>query len=467
MNPMKVTRTAHSKNLNKGKYKALQEQAKRLGAIRSEIWQRFGSINGLCLTDRKIRDNWLKEKRIFPVLANAWKETLRDAKSNIEMTIEAVKAQVQKAIRRHTHKEAERKDLYTQLKHNQIKNNSYLSRMMRKYWRRGHNHTHNQIIVRADDYTTFELNGRIWIKIPGLERGKRIAIPLNTTVAPTGTLRLILRNETIEIHYAIEMTETQNCGTKTLGIDKGYTEVLVDSDGEHHGTGLGEILKAESDKLKVKNQRRAKLRSIANNTRNERKRQRINKHNLGKKKRNRHARKIKARISDHIHQSVHAVVDKAAIIAVEDLTAPMSGKKFRKDVNRRLASWTKGNIAKAIENISRRRGSTVVLVNPAYTSQMDSRNGGLIGHRKGDQFNCYDGVVLQADENAARNILARLYDSEIDRWMPFKKVKAILLERTERLRLGLLNLDSSCKPYGLSTESELSNDLNSQICPSF
>ena len=103
---------------------------------------------------------------------------------------------------------------------------------------------------------------------------------------------------------------------------------------------------------------------------------------------------------------------------------------------RRLASWTKGVIADAIENVSRRRGSTLVLVNAAYTSQIDSRNGCLLGRRKGDQFHCFDGVVLQADENAARNVLARLHDPGIDRWTPFKKVKSILLERTECLRLS-------------------------------
>jgi hypothetical protein len=99
---------------------------------------------------------------------------------------------------------------------------------------------------------------------------------------------------------------------------------------------------------------------------------------------------------------------------------------------------------------------------------MDSRNGGLIGNRNGNRFHCFDGVVLQADENAARNVLARLFDPEIDRWMPFKKVKAILLERTERLRLGLLNQDSSCKPRdGLSTESEVLNGTDVHDCPCF
>ena len=123
---------------------------------------------------------------------------------------------------------------------------------------------------------------------------------------------------------------------------------------------------------------------------------------------------------------------------------PMSGKKFGKNMNRRLTSWTKGVLAESLETITKRRSATLVLVNPAYTSQMDSRNGLLLGKRSGDSFHCFDGEVLQADENAARNVRDRLFDSEIDRWTPYQKVKSILLARTERHRLGLLNLDPSC-----------------------
>jgi len=47
-------------------------------------------------------------------------------------------------------------------------------------------------------------------------------------------------------------------------VDKGYSEVLVDTDGEHHGPELGELLRRRCDTLKDRNARRAKLRSIAN-----------------------------------------------------------------------------------------------------------------------------------------------------------------------------------------------------------
>ncbi len=445
------TQIAFSDTLNQGKYSALLEQAGRLGIIRSEVWQCFGSINGVGLRDRTIRDAWIREGRQFNVPANAWKQTLADAIANIKANREAAKVSVKQAIRRRTQDRSEQKRLYTLLKSDKYADDSYLSRIMRKVCHRGHNHTHNQINVRSDDYTVFSLKNKVWLKIPSLVKGKRIAIPLSTTLAPQGNLRLILRNGKVEVHYAVEVTQTNDCGSKTVGVDKGFTEALTDSDGVHHGVNLGEVLSKESDRLKLKYQRRHKLKAIAQ------KKPHVTKQNLGRKKLDKQAVKHQSVVSTIVHTAVNAVVDKASVIVAEDLSSPISGKKFSKNVSRRLSSWTKGVIAQAIKNVSHRRGSTVIHVNAAYTSQMDSRNGTLSGKRSGDKFYCEDGVVLQADVNAARNVLARLQDTEIGLWTPYQQVKSILLKRTECHRLKLLNQDSSCTPVGVSTESELPN----------
>ncbi len=58
------------------KYKQLEKQAVLLGRIRSEVWAKYGAISGLNISDRAIRDAWMKESRDFGVSANAWKETL-------------------------------------------------------------------------------------------------------------------------------------------------------------------------------------------------------------------------------------------------------------------------------------------------------------------------------------------------------------------------------------------------------
>ncbi|WMP18775.1 transposase [Thiothrix lacustris] len=445
------TQIAFSHHLNPGKYVALQEQARRLGVIRSEVWQRFGSINSVKGDDRTIRNAWVKEKRLFTVLANPWKQTLSDAMGDIKASREAAKWHVKSAIRRRTHDKLEQKRLYTLLKTDQWTEDRYLRRKMRQHGRRGHNHTHNQIQVRSDDYTVFTLNGKTWIKIPSLIKGKRIAIPLSTTHAPSGNLRVILRSGKAEVHYAVDILKTHDCGTQTVGVDKGFSEVLTDSDGIHYGENLGKMLSAESDRLKLKYQRRNKLKAIAQ------KKPHIKQYNLGRKKLEKQGICHRNTVKTIIYTAVHEVVDKAAVIAAEDLTSPISGKKFSKDVSRRLSSWTKGVIAQALNDVSQRRGSTLILVNAAYTSQMDSRNGTLSGKRCGDSFYCEDGVVLQADHNAAGNVKARLHDPEISQWMPYQQVKSLLLKRTDCHRLKLLNPDSSCKPQGLSTESESTN----------
>ena len=100
--PAKVTRVAYSTRLNPGKYAALLEQARRLGRVRSEVWQRYGSISRgrSGLRDRQVRDRWLADGTHvrFGVLANAWKETVRDAMADIAANLASAKVEVRRAI---------------------------------------------------------------------------------------------------------------------------------------------------------------------------------------------------------------------------------------------------------------------------------------------------------------------------------------------------------------------------------
>ncbi len=86
-------------------------------------------------------------------------------------------------------------------------------------------------------------------------------------------------------------------------------------------------------------------------------------------------------------------------------------------------------LAQALDEVSQQRGTRHDIVNAAYTSQMDSITGRLEGERRGDKFYRANGDVIQADVNAARNVLARLDDPDITRYMPHGEVKRILLGR--------------------------------------
>lgn len=449
---MIITRILHSKRLNAGKYAALERQASLLGGVRSEVWDRYGAVAGLKLRHTQVRDAWLAEDRKFPVLVNAWKETVRDAMSDIKATRAAAKKKVQVAIRERTSDEDELIRYYGLLKGDNWVNDPFLHRQMRNHFKHGRNKTSNQIVVRADDYAVFEMNGECWLKVPSLVPRKRISIPLDTTMAyaPSGTLRLIMKHGQVEVHYQSEVEQVQTCGSAKIGVDKGYTEALVDSDGKAYGKGLGKLISEESDYLNEKYKHRNKLRNIAKKKEQKKphKAAAIRQNNLGRKKLDgRQSRQVQ-QLRTLVFTGVHRLIDKAGVVVCEDLSSPIASKRtYGKNSNRRLNTWTKGIIADALNTVSQRRGSSLRLVNAAYTSQADSQcHGLLMGHRDGDKFYRENGDVVQADHNAARNVLLRDEDPEITLFMPYRKVKALLEERTESYRSKLIDQDSSYTP---------------------
>jgi DNA-binding transcriptional MerR regulator len=128
-------------------------------------------------------------------------------------------------------------------------------------------------------------------------------------------------------------------------------------------------------------------------------------------------------------------------------------KSLGRNMNRRLAAWTKGITAQALTDVSERRSSALRLVNAAYTSQVDPRTG-LLAVRAGDRLHLPGGVVMQADHAAAINILARDTDPDIGLRTPYRRVREILQERADRQRTRLPVQDSNPHPW---VESETSN----------
>ena len=59
-----------------------------------------------------------------------------------------------------------------------------------------------------------------------------------------------------------------------------------------------------------------------------------------------------------------------------------------------MGFWAKGVLAEALETVSKQRSARLVVVNAAYSSQVNSRTGCLEGKRKGDHFITPAGEVL-------------------------------------------------------------------------
>ncbi len=417
----------------------LRSTCKSMALVRADIWRRYGGLGALGKSAADIRKDitarcWYAQ---LPVDGTIRAETTKDAVNDLLTYKAAAAKRVRQAIARRADDPQARKRLYTLLKADRWLEDPYLHRMMRKHFRHGVSRCANQFVVRSDRHSERIINGRLVVTIH-IARQYGESIQLTTTSNGKGVdlrgcnLRILDKGDQIEIHYATEKAPGRTCGTAEIGIDKGYSEALTDSEGVRHGIDFGAVLTRYSDQVAKTGKVRNKLHALEKKHRaagRTAKADRIRQHNLGRTKLNARRARAQQHLRTIAYQAVHQVVDKAAVVASEDLTAPIRGKSQWRHYNRRMSAWAKGVLARALEEVCSQRGATHVVVNAAYTSQTDSFTGLLEGKRVGDKFYRANGDVIQADFNAARSVKARIHDSEITRFMPYTEVRRILLSR--------------------------------------
>lgn len=441
-----TTRTYYSKKLDEQTYSELKLIAKKLGILRKIIWHQFSS-NPKKLNDREIRDQWINARNnqtnfypkiIDQIPARLWKETLRDTIGTINAYFEAGFKEAIKILYR-KHGKTKAKELIKILK-TDYKSNKELHRLIRKTIPKGYSKADNIICLDEGCYT-FEQD---ILLVTGLRKRKMLSIPLTTKYRPKGNFKIILKEDNkceLRVNFKYPSKVQIEKPHEAIGVDKGYTEVFTDSTGERHGNNFGKLLTAKSDFLKEKYKNRNKLYAIMKNAKeseNFKKANNIKKNNLGNKKLNKQKEKANIELKEIIYKAAKTLAQKAKIIAIEDLAFKTKSTKF-KNVNRRLSSWIKSTIDEAISKYCFIYGTKLVYVNAAYTSQGDSRyDCALVGKRIGNSFIGFDEVVLDADINAALNILARLYDQEIYLYTPPEKVKEILIKRANAVFSGLV-----------------------------
>jgi len=411
------------------------------GFIRADCWRRFGALGTVGKSNSDIRKHitaagWYSS---LPIDGTIRAETTKDIINDILTYKAAACDKVKKSIFKCTSDDIERKHLFTALRKDEWLSVPFLHRQMRKHFRHGVSHCNNQFIVRADKHSAIIVDGQlvISVRIAGKygDDLKLVTRSNGKNVQLKGrNLRLILNaDQTISIHYGFEKQAGRACGTAEIGVDKGYTEALVDSDGQSYGAGFGRVMTEYSEQVYRTGRQRNKLHALEKKHRengNIAKADRIKKNNLGCIKLESRKQRTQAKLRTLVYKGVHQLADKAAMIYSEDLMSPIASKVQWKAYNRKMSMWAKGLLAKSLSEVSEQRNVIHQLVNCAYTSQIDSVTGLLEGKRVADRFYRLNGDVLQADHNAARNVKARASDPEIKRFTPHKEVKRILLSRS-------------------------------------
>ncbi len=313
---------------------------------------------------------------------------------------------------------------------------SQLHGIFRKHYVPGHTFVRNQIVCQSQGYTATRLKRNlIKIEVQSLVRGHTIALVVRSQRVPTKQIRVILNDQGFyEIHttFTDKIVVSSEKPDKSIGLDKGYTEGFYSSENVVLAPNLGKTLTRKTNKAHKINKNRNRLFQHSENHLDKNKSARIKACNLGSKKKNKKLHQDKTTIRCMIRSCLYAYIKQPTLIVAEDLSRPIPGKKMAKSLNRKLNQWMKGELQDSLIAIGRKTGSTVATVNCAYTSQVDSQTGTLLGSRKGDRFIRFTGDVLQSDYNASINIKLRYEDPRISNYMTSDAVREVLLDDTVR-----------------------------------
>ena len=386
---MKVTRTIYADVPQE-----LAAICKAAGFLRADIWRRYGALGNVGASASAVRTEII-EKKIYDGLmidGTIRAETTKDIVNDILTYKAAAKLKVRQAIAKRTSDESERKRFYTLLKRDEWLSDSYLHRMMRKHFRHGRSEVANQFMVRSDRFATEVIDGKLTITIKIAKKyGSNITLTTTTSgknVDLAGSnLRIIVKDGFTEIHYATEKDAGRECGDQVLGVDKGYTEAFTDSDGDHHGESFGRVMTEYSDKVTATGKQRNQLHALEKKHREAgrtAKADRIKKNNLGRKKIDARKETTQKRLRTIAYQAAHSIVDKAAIVASEDLTAVIASKHQWRRFNRRMSAWAKGVLAEALDSVCEQRNAKHFVVNGGLyiANGLDQRLAGRQARRR-------------------------------------------------------------------------------------
>lgn len=197
----------------------------------------------------------------------------------------------------------------------------------------------------------------------------------------------------LSIPFNVPTIVTSN--DNAVGVDLGIKRLFTTSEGKafRDKTYLRERRKARYNKRKLQ----------------EKKSRKAKKHLKALKRRERNLS------NDMLHRATNALLSstKASIIVVEDLSKIKTKTSKTKDGFKRTRhnNMFSQVPVRAFRDMlaykAQMRGKRVETVSPTYTSQMDCRTGNRDGNRCGCRYYCSDGVVFDADWNAAANIVIR------------------------------------------------------------
>jgi hypothetical protein len=289
----------------------------------------------------------------------------------------------------------------------------------------------NVVKLEASEDSTFDY----WLRISTLEKGHPIQVPVKLAEYHREVLKDKTINSSVQLNrregswwltlsYDEVVTVQPQPDAPVIGVDVGIANFLTTSDGKRYGTFNGK-LRERQKRDREKRRRKAKLRACLEKK--------------GVKKLPSTCSKSGQRLIRHVKQSINRAVNECfaehpdAQFAYEHLS--IATMKFKaRTMNAYLRASNLAHIPRQIEWNALKRGVQATKVKSAYSSQECSMCHYVDKRNRPDQqtFCCRAcGQTLHADENAARNLAARVHDAEVHACKDRKAIKALLMRRHE------------------------------------
>ena len=321
------------------------------------------------------------------------------------------------------------------------------------------------ILLDESMYTIKTEDDIDYLYLMTITRGMRLKLKLNGRFCYNrkGNIQIILNREkrNVSIHKCIQTRQRKGNFVYSVGMDKGYATLLSCNDGNgntpEYGEEFGQLISAEVERINKKNtnknyfySKRTKLLKKLESADSQQeaiqvkqKIQNLERNHLGNKRyRKQHGKAVKHMEAD-INQNIRKCIEEMnpSEIVLEDLTFT-SGKKKQngKSFNRKMASWQKGYLDGRLLYIGKLFGAKTEHINAAYTSQYCSICGSKLGPRYGKHHELADCEIcgkVNANTNAAGNVLARRNDKKIMQYTPYRKVKEICEGRAAALNAAV------------------------------
>lgn len=224
-----------------------------------------------------------------------------------------------------------------------------------------------------------------WFK-EGKKRAETINLPIkqhkhslnfkNNNWLRKSSVQLEVKDRKYYLNIFWEKQPVKANNKQFVGIDQGYNKLISDSNGVHWGKELKDIyIKLSQKKRGSKNYKQ-----------------------LLTYKRN--------KINEVVNKFVNNYKD--TDIVCEDLKRVKHASKLYKSTNNKLQYWSYKQVLDKLNSLSELKGFKLIKVEPAFTSQTCSNCGTIIkANRQGELYNCSCGLLIDADTNAAINILHR------------------------------------------------------------